>query len=197
MSLNQQLIAEFSPCTPRAPQLRDLSIQTVRPSGLFSERPGTGRSPERLGLAIKAGPRRPQAARRTCTAYHDQRIGAGHSMMTVFVNRYPASKFRVARPPSAERAVEAWSLRRSPANRKYHPDLRVLLKKGGSLMIVETSMRPLLNFLCGFAFLPLVSLAQTSKTGRCTADSRLGKFVGPRVERGGSRSLPFAAVWTY
>jgi hypothetical protein len=33
MSLNQQLIAEFSPCTPRAPQLRDLSIQTFRPSG--------------------------------------------------------------------------------------------------------------------------------------------------------------------
>jgi hypothetical protein len=32
MSLNQQLIAEFSPCTPSAPQLRDLSIQTLRPS---------------------------------------------------------------------------------------------------------------------------------------------------------------------
>ena len=28
MSLNQQVIAEFSPCTPCAPQLRDLSIQT-------------------------------------------------------------------------------------------------------------------------------------------------------------------------
>ena len=28
MSLNQQVIAEFSPCTPSAPQLRDLSIQT-------------------------------------------------------------------------------------------------------------------------------------------------------------------------
>jgi hypothetical protein len=33
MSLNQQVIAEFSPCTPSAPQLRDLSIQTFRPSG--------------------------------------------------------------------------------------------------------------------------------------------------------------------
>ena len=32
MSLNQQVIAEFSPCTPSAPQLRDLSIQTIRPS---------------------------------------------------------------------------------------------------------------------------------------------------------------------
>jgi hypothetical protein len=32
MSLNQQVIAEFSPCTPSAPQLRDLSIQTLRPS---------------------------------------------------------------------------------------------------------------------------------------------------------------------
>ena len=32
MSLNQQVIAEFSPCTPSAPQLRDLSIQTSRPS---------------------------------------------------------------------------------------------------------------------------------------------------------------------
>ena len=31
MSLNQQVIAEFSPCTPCAPQLRDLSIQTFRP----------------------------------------------------------------------------------------------------------------------------------------------------------------------
>jgi hypothetical protein len=31
MSLNQQLIAEFSPCTPCAPQLRDLPIQTLRP----------------------------------------------------------------------------------------------------------------------------------------------------------------------
>ena len=31
MSLNQQVIAEFSPCTPSAPQLRDLSIQTFRP----------------------------------------------------------------------------------------------------------------------------------------------------------------------
>ena len=30
MSLNQQVIAEFSPCTPSAPQLRDLSIQTLR-----------------------------------------------------------------------------------------------------------------------------------------------------------------------
>ena len=30
MSLNQQVIAEFSPCTPSAPQLRDLSIQTIR-----------------------------------------------------------------------------------------------------------------------------------------------------------------------
>jgi hypothetical protein len=30
MSLNQQVIAEFSPCTPSAPQLRDLSIQTYR-----------------------------------------------------------------------------------------------------------------------------------------------------------------------
>ena len=30
MSLNQQVIAEFSPCTPSAPQLRDLSIQTSR-----------------------------------------------------------------------------------------------------------------------------------------------------------------------
>ena len=30
MSLNQQVIAEFSPCTPCAPQLRDLSIQTFR-----------------------------------------------------------------------------------------------------------------------------------------------------------------------
>jgi hypothetical protein len=36
MSLNQQLIAEFSPCTPRAPQLRDLSIQTVRQLALRS-----------------------------------------------------------------------------------------------------------------------------------------------------------------
>jgi hypothetical protein len=34
MSLNQQVIAEFSPCTPSAPQLRDLSIQTFRPSEL-------------------------------------------------------------------------------------------------------------------------------------------------------------------
>ena len=33
MSLNQKVIAEFSPCTPSAPQLRDLSIQTYRPSG--------------------------------------------------------------------------------------------------------------------------------------------------------------------
>ena len=33
MSLNQQVIAEFSPCTPSAPQLRDLSIQTFRPTG--------------------------------------------------------------------------------------------------------------------------------------------------------------------
>ena len=33
MSLNQQVIAEFSPCTPRAPQLRDLSIQTFRTYG--------------------------------------------------------------------------------------------------------------------------------------------------------------------
>ncbi len=31
MSLNQQVIAEFSPCTPSAPQLRDLSIQTTHP----------------------------------------------------------------------------------------------------------------------------------------------------------------------
>jgi hypothetical protein len=31
MSLNQQVIAEFNPCTPSAPQLRDLSIQTFRP----------------------------------------------------------------------------------------------------------------------------------------------------------------------
>ena len=30
MSLNQQVIAEFSPCTPSAPQTRDLSIQTNR-----------------------------------------------------------------------------------------------------------------------------------------------------------------------
>jgi hypothetical protein len=30
MSLNQQVIAEFSPCTPSAPQLRDLSIQTLQ-----------------------------------------------------------------------------------------------------------------------------------------------------------------------
>jgi hypothetical protein len=30
MSLNQQVIAEFSPCTPSAPQTRDLSIQTSR-----------------------------------------------------------------------------------------------------------------------------------------------------------------------
>ena len=36
MSLNQQVIAEFSPCTPSAPQLRDLSIQTSRPSALRS-----------------------------------------------------------------------------------------------------------------------------------------------------------------
>ena len=37
MSLNQQVIAEFSPCTtPSAPQLRDLSIQTIRPSALRS-----------------------------------------------------------------------------------------------------------------------------------------------------------------
>ena len=35
MSLNQQVIAEFSPCTPSAPQLRDLSIQTCRPSANF------------------------------------------------------------------------------------------------------------------------------------------------------------------
>jgi hypothetical protein len=33
MSLNQQVIAEFSPCTPNAPQLRDLSIQTSGSSG--------------------------------------------------------------------------------------------------------------------------------------------------------------------
>ena len=32
MSLNQQVIAEFSPCTPCAPQLRELSIQTFRAS---------------------------------------------------------------------------------------------------------------------------------------------------------------------
>jgi hypothetical protein len=36
MSLNQQVIAEFSPCTPSAPQLRDLSIQTFRPCGSHS-----------------------------------------------------------------------------------------------------------------------------------------------------------------
>jgi hypothetical protein len=30
MSLNQRVIAEFSTCTPSAPQLRDLSIQTFR-----------------------------------------------------------------------------------------------------------------------------------------------------------------------
>ena len=35
MSLNQQVIAEFSPCTPCAPQLRDLSIQTFHSSGLL------------------------------------------------------------------------------------------------------------------------------------------------------------------
>ncbi len=38
MSLNQRVIAEFSTCTPSAPQLRDLSIQTFRPvltSGLL------------------------------------------------------------------------------------------------------------------------------------------------------------------
>ena len=32
MSLNQRLTTEFSPCTPSAPQSRDLSIQTFRPS---------------------------------------------------------------------------------------------------------------------------------------------------------------------
>ena len=36
MSLNQQVIAEFSPCTPCAPQLRDLSIQTFRRGGSLS-----------------------------------------------------------------------------------------------------------------------------------------------------------------
>jgi hypothetical protein len=30
MSLNQRVIAEFSTCTPSAPQLRDLSIQTFQ-----------------------------------------------------------------------------------------------------------------------------------------------------------------------
>ena len=30
MSLNQRITAEFSPCTPSAPQTRDLSIQTIR-----------------------------------------------------------------------------------------------------------------------------------------------------------------------
>jgi hypothetical protein len=40
MSLNQQVIAEFSPCTPSAPQLRDLSIQTYRPS---DEKGGAGK----------------------------------------------------------------------------------------------------------------------------------------------------------
>ena len=33
MSLNQRLTTEFSPCTPSAPQSRDLSIQTFRPCG--------------------------------------------------------------------------------------------------------------------------------------------------------------------
>ena len=32
MSLNQRLTTEFSPCTPSAPQSRDLSIQTNRSS---------------------------------------------------------------------------------------------------------------------------------------------------------------------
>jgi len=36
MSLNQQVIAEFSPCTPSAPQLRDLSIQTFEDRSDFS-----------------------------------------------------------------------------------------------------------------------------------------------------------------
>jgi hypothetical protein len=36
MSLNQQVIAEFSPCTPSAPQLRDFSIQTLRQLALIS-----------------------------------------------------------------------------------------------------------------------------------------------------------------
>ena len=30
MSLNQRITTEFSPCTPSAPQFRDLSIQTFR-----------------------------------------------------------------------------------------------------------------------------------------------------------------------
>jgi hypothetical protein len=38
MSLNQQVIAEFSPCTPSAPQLRDLSIQTFRFLSAVDER---------------------------------------------------------------------------------------------------------------------------------------------------------------
>ena len=38
MSLNQRLTTEFSPCTPSAPQSRDLSIQTIGTSerGLHS-----------------------------------------------------------------------------------------------------------------------------------------------------------------
>jgi len=38
MSLNQRVIAEFSTCTPSAPQLRDLSIQTFRSSGLLQRK---------------------------------------------------------------------------------------------------------------------------------------------------------------
>ena len=34
MSLNQRITTEFSPCTPSAPQFRDLSIQTFRPVDL-------------------------------------------------------------------------------------------------------------------------------------------------------------------
>jgi nitroreductase len=36
MSLNQRITTEFSPCTPSAPQFRDLSIQTFRPGGSLS-----------------------------------------------------------------------------------------------------------------------------------------------------------------
>ena len=36
MSLNQRLTTEFSPCTPSAPQSRDLSIQTIRQLDLIS-----------------------------------------------------------------------------------------------------------------------------------------------------------------
>ena len=35
MSLNQRITTEFSPCTPSAPQFRDLSIQTYRSTGLL------------------------------------------------------------------------------------------------------------------------------------------------------------------